>query len=131
MNTQLMFLLNIPPVRFTVCASIGHWSSGCHNKNILEDLEMAVFEYETAEEFLADIKKEFGGGDKEMVKVAELKKLEQKEIKIEEFMQKFKRAVRESKYEERPLVEEFKRGINGTICQKLIKSEWQPSFIEQ
>ena len=28
-------------------------------------------------------------------------------------------------------MEEFKRDINGTICQRLIKSEWQPSFIEQ
>ena len=86
-------------------------------------METGVFEYETAEEFLADIKKEFGEGDKEMVKVAELKKLEQKEIKIEEFMQEFKRAVRESRYEKRPLVNEFKRGINRTICQKLIKLE--------
>jgi len=66
-----------------------------------------------------------------MVKVAELKKLEQKGIKMEKFMQEFKRAVRESRYEKRLLVEEFKRGMNRAICQKLIKSEWQPSFIEQ
>ena len=33
MNTQLMFPLDIPPVRFTICAAIRHWSSGCHNKN--------------------------------------------------------------------------------------------------
>ena len=33
-------------------------------------------EYEIAEEFLADIKKEFGGEDEETVKVAELKRLE-------------------------------------------------------
>jgi len=30
-NTQLVFPLNIPPVRFTACAAIGLWSSGCHN----------------------------------------------------------------------------------------------------
>ena len=33
-------------------------------------------EYEIAGEFLADIKKEFGGKDEETVKVAELKRLE-------------------------------------------------------
>jgi len=42
----------------------------------LEDLETGSLEYETVGEFLADIKKEFGGGDKESVKMAELKKLE-------------------------------------------------------
>jgi len=44
---------------------------------MLEDLEIGVLEYETAGEFLADIKKEFGGGDEKEVKVAELKRLEQ------------------------------------------------------
>ena len=34
-------------------------------------------EYESVGEFLATIKKEFGRGDKESVKVAEWKKLEQ------------------------------------------------------
>ena len=33
-------------------------------------------EYETVEEFLAEIRKEFGEGDKESVKVAELRRLE-------------------------------------------------------
>jgi len=44
---------------------------------MLEDLEGGLLEYETVGEFLADIKKEFGGGDEELVKVAELKRLEQ------------------------------------------------------
>jgi len=46
-------------------------------ENMLEDLEAGLLEYETAGEFLADIKKEFGGGDEELVKVVELKILEQ------------------------------------------------------
>ena len=45
-------------------------------ENILEDLERELLEYETVEEFLTDIKKEFERGDKETVKVAELKRLE-------------------------------------------------------
>ena len=74
----------------------------------MEDLERGLLKYEMAGEFLADIKKEFGEGDKEMVKVAELKRIEQEGKTIEEFIQEFKRAVRNSGYEERPLVEEFK-----------------------
>ena len=43
-------------------------------------------EYKIVGEFLEDIKKEFGEGDKESVKVAELKKLEQGGKIIEEFV---------------------------------------------
>ena len=43
---------------------------------MLEDLEEGLLEYKIVEEFLVDIKKEFGGGDKEGVKVVELKRLE-------------------------------------------------------
>jgi len=64
----------------------------------LEDLEGELLEYETAGEFLADIKKEFGREDKKTVKVAELKKLEQEGRTMEEFVQKFRRIARRSKY---------------------------------
>ena len=52
----------------------------------MEDLEGELLEYETVREFLADIRKEFRGGDKESVKVAELKKLEQEGKTMEKFM---------------------------------------------
>ena len=42
----------------------------------MEDLEAELLEYEIAGEFLTDIKKEFGGGDEEIVKVAELRRIE-------------------------------------------------------
>ena len=45
-------------------------------ENILEDLEGGLLEYKMVGEFLANIKKEFRGGDKKLVKVAELKRLE-------------------------------------------------------
>ena len=51
---------------------------------------------------MADIKKEFRGGDKKTVKVAELKMLEQEGKIIEKFVQEFRKAARESKYEGRP-----------------------------
>jgi len=55
-------------------------------ENVLEDLEEKVIEYELVGEFLVALKKEFGGGDKEVVKVAELKKLEQGKKMMEEFV---------------------------------------------
>jgi len=87
---------------------------------MLEDLEGGLLKHETAEEFLVNLKKEFGGGDKETVKVAELKRLEQEGRTMEEFVQEFRKAVRDSRYKGRLLVEEFKRGINGVICQRFI-----------
>jgi len=38
-------------------------------------LEEGLLEYENIGEFLVDIRKEFGGGDKESVKVAKLRRL--------------------------------------------------------
>jgi len=57
----------------------------------LEDLEVELLEYEMTREFLAEIKKEFERGDKEAVKVAELRRLEQREKIMEEFVQEFKK----------------------------------------
>jgi len=92
-------------------------------KNVLEELEVGKLEFETVGEFLAEIKKEFGGGEEESVKAAELRKLEQGGKTMEEFVQKFKRAARGSGYEERLLVEEFKREMNGAIRRKLMEAE--------
>ena len=65
-----------------------------------------------------------------MVKVAELRKMEQEGKTMKEFVQEFKRAAIGSRYKERPLVEEFKRGMNGTIRRKLMEAEDQPGSIE-
>jgi len=99
-------------------------------ENISEELEAGEIEFESVGEFLAEIKKEFGGGDEEWVKVAELKKIEQGERTMEEFVQDFKRTARESGYEGRPLVEEFKQGMNGGIRRKLMEAENPPTSIE-
>ena len=60
-------------------------------ENTLEDLKGILLEYKTEGEFLVDIKKEFGEGDDKEVKVAELKRLEQEERMMEEFVQEFRR----------------------------------------
>ena len=100
-------------------------------ENTLEDLEAELLEYETVGKFLVEIGKEFGGGDKESVKMAELRRLEQGKRMMEEFVQEFRRAARESRYEERPLIEEFKREMNGMIRRKLMEAERPLASIEQ
>ena len=59
-------------------------------ENILENLEERLLEYEIVGEFLADIRKDFREEDKESVKVAELKRLEQGGKTMEEFVQEFR-----------------------------------------
>ena len=97
----------------------------------MEELKIGKMEYETMEKFLISLKKEFGGGEGESVKVAELRKLKQEEKTMEELMQEFKRAVRGSRYEGRPLVGEFRRGMNGVIRRKLIETKNQLGSIKQ
>ena len=90
---------------------------------MLEDLKVEKVEYESTGEFLTQIKKEFGEGDEESMKVAELKRIEQESKMIEEFVQDFKRVTRGSSYEGYPLIEEFKWGINRVIRRKLMEAE--------
>jgi len=106
-------------------------SADVWKENVMEELETGKVEYESVEEFLTSLRKEFGGGEEESVKAAELRKLEQGGKLMEEFVQEFKRVARGSRYEGRPLMEEFKRGINGGIWRKLMEAENPLSSIEQ
>ena len=45
----------------------------------MEELEAGEMEYESIEEFFTSMKREFGGGEEEATKVAELRRLEQGE----------------------------------------------------
>jgi len=58
-------------------------------ENMLEELVAGELEFETVGEFLAEIKREFSGGEEESVKAAELRKLEQEGRMIEKFVQEF------------------------------------------
>ena len=52
----------------------------------MEDLEAREIEYESVGELFAEIKKDFGRGDKELLKVAELKEIEQGSRIMKEFV---------------------------------------------
>jgi len=106
-------------------------SADVWKENVMEELESGEIEYETVEEFFTNLRKEFGGGEEESIKAAELRRMEQGGKTMEEYVQEFKRTARGSGYEGRPLVEEFKRGMNGGIRRKLIEAENPPTSIEQ
>jgi len=92
----------------------------------MEDLESGNIKYILVEDFLLNLKIEFGGENNNLAKVTELKKVEQGGKTIEEFVQKFKRTARESGFERRVLVEEFKQRMNRVIRRKLMEAK-QPS----
>ena len=71
-------------------------------ENVMEEMEAGEVEYESAEEFLITLRKEFGRGEEESVKAAELRKMEQGGRTMEEYVQEFKRVARGSGYEGRP-----------------------------
>jgi len=106
-------------------------SADVWKENIMEDLESRSLSSAIVEKFLSDLKEEFGEGDDEIIKTAELRKVEQGSKTMEKFVQEFKRVVRGSEYEEWLLMEEFKRGMNRVIRRKLIKVERPPRSIDQ
>ena len=73
-------------------------SADIWKENVMEEIKTEEIKFETVGEFLAEIRREFGGGDEKLVKVAELKKIEQEERTMEEFVQDFKRTARGSRF---------------------------------
>lgn len=72
---------------------------------------------------MAELKREFGKDNDKLAKVAKLKKVKQETRTIKEFIQEFRRVVRDGRYEELALVEELKREVNKVIRRKLMKAE--------
>jgi len=66
----------------------------------MEDLESRDLEFPTIRNFLTKLKTEFDSGNNKSAKIAELKKVEQKSRMMEKFVQKFRRAMRESSFKE-------------------------------
>ena len=80
----------------------------------MEDLESKILSYVTVREFLSDLKEEFGRGNNKMIKVAKLKKVEQRSRTIDRFVQEFMQVVRESKHKRRLLIQYKKPCIGFT-----------------
>jgi len=62
-------------------------------------------------------------------KVEQLRTMEQEGRSCNKYVQEFKKVTRGSGYKRRPLIEEFKRGLNKTIRRKLAEVESLPTTI--
>ena len=97
----------------------------------MDELAKGELEVELAEQLFAKIRNDFGETSEEERKIEQLKTIEQKGRTCNEYVQEFKKIARGSGYEGRPLIEEFKRGLNGAIRRKLAKAEEPPTTIEE
>ena len=99
--------------------------------NLLDELSKRESKAEMAEELFSKIRNKFGKTAEKEKKVEQLRTIEQEERTYNEYVQEFKKIVRESGYEEQPLIEEFKRGLNRGIRRKLAEAESSSSTIEE
>ena len=97
--------------------------------NLLDELAKGESEVELAEQLFAKIRNNFGETLEEERKIEQLRTIEQRGRICNEYVQEFKKVTRRSGYEGRPLIEEFKRGLNGAIRRKLAKAEEPPTTI--
>jgi len=99
--------------------------------NVLDEITKGTSLVTTVEELFTKITQEFGEFNEESRKVDELRALEQGGKTVDKYVQEFRRAARGSGYEERALVEEFKKGLNGVIRRRLAEAELPPTTITQ
>jgi len=91
--------------------------------NLLDELAKKESEIEIVEVLFKKIRDEFGEISEEERKIEQLRTIEQEGRTCDEYMQEFKKVTRRSSYKRRPLIKEFKRGLNGAIRRKLIEAK--------
>ena len=91
--------------------------------NLLDELAKGESEVESAEQLFTKIRNNFGETSEEERKIEQLRTIEQGGRTCNKYMQEFKKVARESGYEGRPLIEEFKRELNGSIRRNLAEAE--------
>ena len=84
---------------------------------------------ESTEQLFTKIRDNFRETSEEERKIKQLRTIEQGGRTYDEYMQEFKKVTRESSYKRRSLIEEFKRGLNGSIRRKLAEVEEPPTTI--
>ncbi|XP_006463312.1 hypothetical protein AGABI2DRAFT_144648 [Agaricus bisporus var. bisporus H97] len=99
-------------------------------ENIMEMIEGGEEEAPAhTEELFDSLRNNFGDADEESTAVGKLRLIEQGSKSAEEHVQEFKRIARDSGYEGRALIEEFKRSLSGRIRKALMESENPPTTI--
>ena len=84
---------------------------------------------DTVEKLFTKIRNDFGETLEEERKIEQLRTIEQGGRTCDKYVQEFKKVARGSGYEGRPLIEEFKRDLNGPIRRKLAEEKEPPSTI--
>jgi len=97
--------------------------------NLLDKLAKGESEVELVEQLFTKIRDDFRETSEEERKIEQLRMIEQGGRTCDEYMQEFKKIARGSSYERRPLIKEFKRGLNGAIRRKLAEAEEPPTTI--
>jgi len=97
--------------------------------NLLDELAKGESEVELVEQLFAKIRNDFGKTLEEERKIEQLRTIKQEGRTCDKYVQEFKKITRRSGYEERPLIEEFKRRLNKAIRRKLAKAEEPPTTI--
>ena len=95
----------------------------------MDELAKGESEVESVEQLFAKIRDDFGKTSEEKRKIEQLRTIEQGGRTCDEYIQEFKKVARGSGYERRPLIKEFKRGLNGAIRRKLAEAEEPPTTI--
>ena len=90
---------------------------------MLDELAKRESEVESVEQLFTKIRNNFGETSEEERKIEQLRTIEQGGRTCDEYMQEFKKVTRGSGYEGKPLIKEFKRGLNGSIRRKLVEAE--------
>jgi len=98
---------------------------------LLDKLSKGKLEVKTVEELFKKMRNKFGKTGEKERKVEQLITIEQESRMYDEYVQEFKKIARESEYEGWPLLEEFKRELNGGIRRNLAEAESPPSSIEE
>jgi len=96
---------------------------------LLDELAKGELEVKSVEQLFTKIRNDFGETSEEERKIEQLRTIEQGERTCDEYVQEFKKVTRGSSYERRPLIKEFKRGLNRSIRRKLAEAEELPTTI--
>jgi len=97
--------------------------------NLMDELAKGESEVETVEQLFSKIRNDFGETLEKERKIEQLRTIEQEGKMYDKYVQEFKKVTRRSSYKGRPLIKEFKRGLNGAIRKKLAEAEELPSTI--
>ena len=90
---------------------------------MLDKLAKGESEVESAEQLFTKIRNDFGETSEKERKIEQLRTIEQGGRTCDKYMQEFKKVARGNNYERKPLIKEFKRGLNGSIKRKLAEAE--------